>query len=98
MLHAEKLDEQAVLTALRQGHFYASTGLQIYDIQIEGDQLIVRCSPARSIYAIGQYYYCPNAVNAWDNFGLDTTLEDIIGRSASLPLLTEARFKISSLQ
>jgi len=97
-LRAEKLDEETVMTALRQGHFYASSGPQIHNIQIEGDQLIVRCSPARSVYAIGQYYYCPNSVNAWDNLGLDVTLEDIIGRSASLPLLTEATFKLNSLQ
>jgi hypothetical protein len=46
MLRAEKLDEESVLAALRQGHFYASSGPQIHDIQIEGDQLTVRCSPA----------------------------------------------------
>jgi hypothetical protein len=49
-------------------------------------------------YAIGQYCYCPNSVNAWDNFGLDMTLEDILGCSASLPLLTEATFRLKPFQ
>jgi hypothetical protein len=98
MLRAEKLDEENVLAALRQGHFYSSSGPQIHDIQIEGDQLTVHCSPSRSIYAIGQSYYCPNSVNAWDNFEVGETLEDIIGNSASLPLLTEATFRLNRSQ
>jgi hypothetical protein len=98
MLRAETLDETSVLAALRQGHFYASSGPEIHDIQIEGDQVFVRCSPARSVYALGQYYHCSMSVNAWDNLGSAETLGDIIARSASLPLVTEATFKLKPLQ
>jgi hypothetical protein len=49
MVRAVERTEQAVLDALRQGHFYASAGPAFLDVQTDGRVVEVRCSPARSI-------------------------------------------------
>lgn len=51
---AETLEPDALLTALKNGHFYSSTGPQINDIQIEpGKKIYIRCSPVESIFVTG---------------------------------------------
>ncbi|MEZ4862101.1 MAG: CehA/McbA family metallohydrolase [Caldilineaceae bacterium] len=46
---------EALLAALKAGHYYASTGPQIYDIQITpGDKALVRCSPANLVLITGK--------------------------------------------
>jgi len=47
------LTQKSILDALKQGYFYASSGPQIYDLQLEGGQVRVRCSPAVSVDFIG---------------------------------------------
>lgn len=54
MVRAASLDERSILQALRQGHFYASTGPRLTDMRIVHDQvngpaLRVQCSPCRTI-------------------------------------------------
>ena len=66
MVNAPRLDQSAILEALCQGQFYSSMGPEIYDVQMDDRQVIVHCSPARSIYLIGDYYHCPKAAQAWD--------------------------------
>jgi hypothetical protein len=52
---SEVLSPEALLTALKAGDFYSSTGPDILDIEvIPGDRLYVRCSPASHIYALGR--------------------------------------------
>ena len=65
-VRAEKLDTPSILNALRQGHFYSTMGPEIYDVQLEGRKVTVRCSPARSIFVIGDIWHCPNAAQSWD--------------------------------
>jgi len=48
---AESLDPDALLAALKAGHFYASTGADIRNIELTGDTLIVECPPARQVIA-----------------------------------------------
>jgi hypothetical protein len=43
----------ALLDALKSGHFYASQGPRIDDVRLEADRLIVDCSPATEVYALG---------------------------------------------
>lgn len=44
----------ALLAALKAGHFYASTGPEIHDVQVTpGKSLTVRCSPAARIFVTG---------------------------------------------
>jgi hypothetical protein len=59
VVRAADRSASAIMAALRAGHFYASNGPEIYDVQLalEGDgesvpytgKIVVRCSPARSI-------------------------------------------------
>jgi predicted metal-dependent phosphoesterase TrpH len=67
MVRSEKLDTPSILDALRQGQFYATMGPEIYDVQLDGRQVMVRCSPARSIYLIGDTWHCPDALQVWDD-------------------------------
>jgi hypothetical protein len=55
MVRAADRSEAAVLEALRQGHTYASAGPQIRDIAVDGTELEVRCSPARSVVMASRY-------------------------------------------
>ncbi len=51
---SETLEPQALLTALKAGHYYSSTGPQIHDIEVvPGDCIRVRCSPAAAIFVTG---------------------------------------------
>jgi hypothetical protein len=63
---AERLDQPSILEAIRRGHFYSTMGPEIYDVQLDGRQVSVRCSPARSIFLVGDSYHCPTAAHAWD--------------------------------
>ncbi len=50
-----ELTPEALMTALKAGDYYSSTGPSLYDVQvIPGDKLYVRCSPASQIYALGR--------------------------------------------
>jgi hypothetical protein len=52
-VRAEALDPDAILTALKSGHFYSSTGPELYDVRVEGDTIVVDCSPATKITLTG---------------------------------------------
>ena len=49
MLHAEKLDYARVIAALERGDFYASTGPEIYKIEVEDNVVHVETSQAHAI-------------------------------------------------
>lgn len=50
MVKAEANEPEALLTALKQGHFYASQGPQIHDIEIvAGEKVIIRTSPVVNV-------------------------------------------------
>jgi hypothetical protein len=53
MVKAEMNTPEALLAALKAGEFYASTGPELHDFRIEGDKIVVECSPATRIIAIG---------------------------------------------
>ncbi len=52
-VRAEHLEPDALLEALKTGAYYTSQGPPIYDIRIEDSQLVIQCSPARSIFVSG---------------------------------------------
>lgn len=52
-VRAETNTPEAILAALRQGHYYSSTGPQIHDVQIMDDAVIVACSPAERVFLTG---------------------------------------------
>jgi hypothetical protein len=49
MVRAADRSADAVLDALRSGAFYGSTGPAIHDVELDGDAVVVRCSPASSV-------------------------------------------------
>ena len=49
MVRAADRSQEAVLDALRSGAFYGSTGPTIHDVELDGETVVVRCSPAASI-------------------------------------------------
>lgn len=53
MVKAAENTPDALLSALRDGHFYATEGPQIHDIARDGDMLTIRCSPARAAMIVG---------------------------------------------
>jgi predicted metal-dependent phosphoesterase TrpH len=54
MVRAPALDPDALLDALKAGHYYSSTGPTLEDVRVDGDRIVVRCSPARSVIATGR--------------------------------------------
>ncbi len=48
-VRAESLEPVALLDALKAGAFYSSTGPELRDVRIEGDEIIVQCSPVETI-------------------------------------------------
>ncbi len=72
MARSDQLDSTSIINALKRGHFYATTGPEIYDVTLEGRMVTVKCSPARSIYVVGDYYHCPIAAQAWDGKPMTT--------------------------
>jgi hypothetical protein len=58
----EELTQKAILDALVQGHFYASSGPQIHDLRLEGDEIHVRCSPVTAIDFVGNGPFCRRVV------------------------------------
>jgi len=49
MVRAPERSREAVVEALRRGHFYASAGPTIYDARREGNSIVVRSSPVRTV-------------------------------------------------
>jgi hypothetical protein len=53
-VRAEALEPDALLAALKAGHFYSSQGPEIRQLTIEGNQLRLECSPARAVFVSGR--------------------------------------------
>jgi hypothetical protein len=52
-VRAERLDPDALLHALHDGAYYSTQGPRIEDVDVDGDRVHVRCSPARAIALTG---------------------------------------------
>lgn len=53
MIKAKELSYPAIIDALRRGDFYASTGPEIKEFYLEGNQIVVKTSPVCKIYVKG---------------------------------------------
>jgi len=49
MVRAEERTQEAVLEALQAGRFYSSTGPTIESVEVDGNAVVVRSSPAQSV-------------------------------------------------
>jgi len=54
MVRATERSPEALLGALKAGHYYSSTGAELHGIHFDGDELVVHCSPATGIYLQGK--------------------------------------------
>ncbi|WP_251078077.1 CehA/McbA family metallohydrolase [Frankia sp. AiPa1] len=50
---ADSLEPDALLAALKAGHYYASTGPELHDVELVNEKITVRCSPARKVLLTG---------------------------------------------
>jgi hypothetical protein len=75
MVKSEALDPASILKALEEGHFYASTGPQIHDIEVDNGRVTVRCSPARSVFVTGNGSTSTGGVHYAGGFPYDLKIE-----------------------
>lgn len=61
MLRAARLERTAVLESLKNGSYYSTLGPAIHDFFVEGDEAVIACSPAVTINAIGERWFCNSA-------------------------------------
>ncbi|MFD5148808.1 PHP domain-containing protein [Streptomyces sp. NPDC058401] len=52
-VRAESLDPDLLLAALKAGHYYSSTGPELFDVSLTGEHVTVRCSPVRKVLISG---------------------------------------------
>lgn len=50
---AEALEPEALLAALKAGHYYSSQGPQIYELAIDADEVWIACSPVNAVAVVG---------------------------------------------
>ncbi|MGF1551633.1 MAG: CehA/McbA family metallohydrolase [Paracoccaceae bacterium] len=53
MVKAEANEPDALVEALKAGAYYATTGPELRDVRVEDDDLVVECSPAEAVIAMG---------------------------------------------
>jgi hypothetical protein len=53
-VRSEALEPAALLTALKAGAYYSSSGPRLFDVQIEHDRAWIRCSPVSSVFVTGR--------------------------------------------
>ncbi|MBL8326303.1 MAG: CehA/McbA family metallohydrolase [Rubrivivax sp.] len=54
MVKAERNEPELLVQALKAGHYYSTQGPLIEDIRIDGDDVVVDCSPAFGVYLLGR--------------------------------------------
>ena len=57
MVRAPKLDDRALVAAMRNGNFYGTQGPEIHEITVANDEIFVKCSPVDQIRFIGAAYH-----------------------------------------
>lgn len=55
-VRSEALEPEAILTALKAGHYYSSQGPEIHAVEVGARSVVVRCSPARGVFVGGRGY------------------------------------------
>lgn len=102
---SEELSPDALLTALKAGHYYSSTGPLLHDVKLYGrDRIVLRCSPVTSIFVTGKgattRYQHGNGMteaeftlNNWDSNYCRVTVRDAQGgRAWTNPIWFETPF------
>lgn len=66
MVRSNHFNRMSIKQAIKNGWFYSTMGPEIFDVKLDGRTVTVECSPARSIFVVGDIYNCPKAAQAWD--------------------------------
>jgi len=74
-INAEKLEYNAIMTALEEGNFYASTGPEIYSLVRDGDTVTIKTSDARNISLTTRGRKCLNVIAEPDKAINEATFE-----------------------
>ncbi|MCB9871616.1 MAG: CehA/McbA family metallohydrolase [Ectothiorhodospiraceae bacterium] len=53
-VHADRGEPEALVESLKAGRYYSSQGPVLHDVEIDGDRVRVRCSPAVAVAATGR--------------------------------------------
>jgi hypothetical protein len=56
-VRAEELTPEALLAALKAGHYYSSQGPEIHDLAIENGDATITCSPCSVVMLTGATYH-----------------------------------------
>ncbi|MEG0692924.1 MAG: hypothetical protein RR444_07565 [Oscillospiraceae bacterium] len=62
----KSVDKKSILIAIKEGQFYSSSGPEIYEFGIKGNQVYVHCSGVQRINFIGGPYIL-DAHSVWSN-------------------------------
>ncbi|GLW71852.1 phosphotransferase [Kitasatospora phosalacinea] len=95
-VRATELAPGALLAALKAGHYYSSTGPELFDVSLADGRITVRCSPARKVLVTGgrpgkqvatdrsgdELTYCTLPLAAFRDTWCRVTVEDAQGRRA----------------
>ena len=54
MVAADKLSESSILNALKNGQYYSSTGVEIFEFEINNYKVNIQCSPSNQVCVVGQ--------------------------------------------
>ena len=66
MVKAEANEPEALLEALKAGAYYSSTGPELFNVAIDGEELVIESSPVQDVIAVGRG---SAAEHAWDESG-----------------------------
>lgn len=53
-LKSESLEPDALLTALKAGHYYSSTGPVLHNVEVTRSRVVIECSPVSSAFVVGK--------------------------------------------
>lgn len=54
MVRAETLEPEALVAALKAGAYYSSQGPALHAIAVQGEEIVIECSPASAVMALGR--------------------------------------------
>lgn len=78
---AEALKPEALLSALKAGRYYSSTGAQLHNVELlPRDRLVVECSPAAQIFVLGDGAGALRRVNGAGLTGAEFDLSELESR------------------
>ena len=92
-VRSEVLEPEAILAALKAGHYYSSQGPEIHQVAVGEGRLIVGCSAARAVFASGRGWAservlgegiteCELPIDPFEGEHLRVTVVDAAGRRA----------------